>query len=165
MATFSLAGTLRIVPTWVDALDLTTITDKTTASLVFALEHGSGAGQANCYWRDVITVADGDTVDLDLTNLPTNTFGGAGSMWLANVKILLIENRSETISCAIQTTATNRWDGWTDATYVVIDPLGVIYAVSPGAGYTVGNSSKILSITNGGGAAADVAIYLVGVLD
>jgi len=165
MATFSLAGTLRIVPTWVDALDLTTITDKTTASLVFALEHGSAAGQANCYWRDVVTVADGATVDLDLTNLPTNTFGGSGSMWLANVKILLIENRSETIDFAIQTTASNRWTGWTNATSLAIDPLGVIYAVSPGAGYTVGNSSKILSITNGGGAAADVAIYLVGVLD
>lgn len=45
MATFSLAGTLRIVPTWVDALDLTTITDKTTASLVFSLSTAAELGR------------------------------------------------------------------------------------------------------------------------
>jgi hypothetical protein len=93
-ANFSLTGSLRLSPLWVEPLDASTVTDSTTALVSFALENGTGAGQANAYWRDLRTVAGGATDVIDLAALPLVVFGQIGTLNMATTRAIYIYNRS-----------------------------------------------------------------------
>lgn len=149
-ASFSLTGTLRVDPRWTDDLNTTTVLDSARASLTFALADGDGAGEADAYFKDVVTVAASASESLDLTDLTRNLFGGSGALDLAAVKVLLVRNRSETasVTVALGTSVTGS-----------LDPLGVLYATSTDGGW----AETTLTITNTGAAAADVELYLAGV--
>jgi len=92
MATFGLTGSLRLAPSWSDALGSSTLSDATTFLHSFGLGNGTGNDQANCYWRDVRSVAAGATDTIDLTALPLYVLGGTGTMDMANVRLLYIKN-------------------------------------------------------------------------
>jgi hypothetical protein len=159
---FSLTSALRVVPSWSDDLTTTTVTDSVTALLTLSLANGAGNDQANGFWKDVISVAGSATSLIDLRALPLVVFGGTGSLSLASVKMLLIENRSATVSLSIATSTTNRWTNFSsDST--VIPPAGVLYATAPKAGWATTTTNKVLSVTNNGGTSASFAIYIVGV--
>lgn len=149
-ASFSLAGTLRIVPSWVDTLTATTVTDTATAQIGFTLTDGTGNDQANAGWRDKITVAAGQTATVTLSALTLNLFGGTGTLSLASQKVLLARNLSTTtaVTVALGTAVT-----------ASLGPGGVVYATRPATGW----AATTLTITNAGAAAADVELYLVGV--
>lgn len=152
MATeFSLTGSLRLAPKVVDTLNLTDVTDTATVSYSVTMADGSGADQANRYWRDVITTAAGQTVTIDLTDLELNVFAGTGTLNLAKQKVVAIRNLSTTtaVTVAMGTSLT-----------AVLAPGGVVYAVNPSA---AGWTAASLTLTNGGGSAVDVEIHLVGV--
>ncbi len=161
-AEFSLAGSLRIVPRWVDDLNTTTVTDTATANLAFTLANGTGDDQADAYHKDVITIAAGGTATIDLRSLTLNLFGGTGAVTLAKVKTLLIKNRSTAASLSAFGTTSNRWTALS-AGAVTIGPDGAFYVSHPKSGYATGASDKVIAITNNGAAAADVEIYIVGV--
>lgn len=149
-ASFSLTGTLRVVPRLVDSLNTTDVTDTATANYTFAMADGTGAGQANGFFKDVVTVAAGQTQTLTLSSLTLKAFGGTGTLNLASQKLLLVRNRSttRTVAVALGTAVT-----------ASVGPEGTLYVTQPGTGWT----ESTLTLTNAGGTAADVEVYLVGV--
>lgn len=149
-ASFSLTGSLRVVPRLVDSLNTTDVTDTATASYTFAIEDGTGAGQANGFFKDVITVAAGQTQTLALSALTLKAFGGTGTLNLASQKLLLVRNRSTAtaVSVALGTAVT-----------ASVGPEGTLYVTQPGTGW----AASTLTLANAGGSAADVELYLVGV--
>lgn len=149
--TFSLSGSLRVVPRLTDTLNLTDVVDTATVNLSFALADGDGANEADTYWRDVVTVAGGDTETVDLTDLDLNVFGGTGTLDMAAQKVVIVRNRSETVavSVAMGTSLT-----------ATLGPGGLVYATKTDA---AGWAETSLTLANAGGTAADIEIYLVGV--
>jgi hypothetical protein len=155
-ATFSLSSSLRFLPKWVDSLAATSVTDTVTASLSLALTDGTAAEQANGYWRDVVSVAAGATVSVDLRALPMKAFAGTGTLTISSVKALLIVNRSALGSLTVGGTISNRWAGF--AAGGLSMPAGaVVYATNSASGWAVSSSSKNVAIENG-----DAAVTLTG---
>ena len=162
MATFSLSAALRVIPKWVESLAVRDVTDTTTAALSLTLEDGTGANQANAYWRDVITIAAGATTTVDLTALPLKAFGGTGTLSLAAAKLVLAVNRSDVAGVTFNGTATNRWATFIGGAATL--PAGAtLYATSTAAGWTINGTNKLVTITNTGSVAATVELYFVGV--
>ena len=152
MATaFSLTGSLRLTPKIVDTLNLTDVTDTTAINWAVSMADGSAADQANRYWKDVVTTAASQTTTIDLSDLELKVFTGTGSLDLASQKTVAIRNLSTTtaVTVAMGTSLT-----------AVLAPGGVVYATNPSA---AGWAESSLTITNGGAAAVDVEIHLVGV--
>lgn len=152
MATlFSLSGSLRLTPRIVDTLNLTDVTDTASINWAVTMADGAGADQANRYWKDVVTTAAGQSTTLDLTDLELNVFTGTGSLALASQKVVVARNLSATtaVTVSMGTSLT-----------AVLAPGGVVYATNPSA---AGWAESTLTITNGGAAAVDVEIHLVGV--
>lgn len=135
---------------WVEPLDASTVTDATTALISFPLEHGTGAGQADAYWRDLISVGAAATVTIDLTALTLNVFGTAGTLDLDAQKLLLVRNRSTTLGLAVALGTSVTAD---------LDPGGLVMATSTATGW----SETELTLTNAGASAVSVEVYLVGV--
>jgi len=148
--TFSLSGTLRVVPRLTDTLNLTDVIDTATVNLSFALADGTGANQANTYWKDVVTVAASGSQTITLASLPLNAFGGTGTLNLAATKVLVARNRSTTATVAL---AMN-----THVT-ATLGPEGTVYATKTDA---TGWAATSITLTNAGGTAADIELYLVG---
>lgn len=161
-ASFSLTGSLRIVPRWVDDMNTTTVTDTATANLAFTLADGTGDDQADGYFKDVLTIAASGAATVDLRALSLTIMGGTGTLSLAKVKTLLVKNRSTTASLSVGGTTSNRWTALA-AGATTIGPDGVFYVSHPKGGYATSVSDKVIAITNNGAAAADVEIYIVGV--
>ena len=161
-ASFSLAGTLRVVPSWTDDLNTTTVVDSATALLTFTLTNGTGNGNADGYYKDVITITAGGTANVDLRALPLNVMGGTGTLSLATVKAILIRNRSTTATLSAGVSVANRWTALS-ADSIAIGTEGVVYATNVNAGWSTTASNKVLAITNNGAAAADVELYIIGV--
>ena len=149
-ASFSLAGSLRVSPTWVEPLDASTVTDAVTALVTFSLENGTGTGQANAYWRDLISVGASSTTTVNMESLGMSVFGTAGTLFLDRQKLILVRNRSTTtgITVALGTSVT-----------AALNAGGVVLATSTAAGW----SETSLTLTNAGAAAVAVEVYLVGV--
>lgn len=164
-STFSLSGLLRLVPRWVDDLTATAVTDTATVSQTIALSNGGGTGQANAYWRDLISIPASGSATIDLFDLPTNAFGGAGSIALYKIKMMLVVNRSETAGVVFGGAATNRWEGWSDGAQW-IPAGGTLFALDAGDGFAADSSSRNVVITNDSSAdAASIDVYIAGVLD
>jgi len=162
MSTFSCTGRVTMSPTWSEDLDLTAIVDKTTVSISTALTDGTGNDQADAYWRDTITIAASATTSLDLRSLSRQLMGGTATDVFAKVKILCLQNKSPTASLSVGASVADRWTALA-AGAVTVAPSGVFYVAFPLAGYTTSASDKVLAITNNGGAAADIDIFIVGV--
>ena len=94
MPTFSLAGQLRIQPTWTDTLSTTDVVDSVEIIRALTFANGTGSGQANAYWRDVRTVAATATDTIYLSNLPLSVFGGTGTLDMSTVRMIYIRNLS-----------------------------------------------------------------------
>jgi hypothetical protein len=155
-ASFSLTGTLRLDPRWVDDLNTTLVTDATRVNLTLSLTNGDGDGEADAYWRDVRTVAAAPASDLfDITALPLSVFGGTGTLNIATLRAIYIRNLSETqeLSYSIQ------------GIFVPLPPLGVFFAMLPegsGASQWLADTTDI-EIQNSTATAADYEIILIGV--
>lgn len=148
--TFTLSGTLRVVPRLADTLNLTDVIDTATVNLAFALTDGTGANQANTYWRDVVTVAGSGSQTITLSALPLNVFGGTGTLDLAATKILIARNRSTTATVSLAMNA---------HVTATLGPEGTVYATKTDA---TGWAATSITLTNAGATAADVELYLVG---
>lgn len=156
--TFTLTSNLRVTPKWVDAQDMIDVIDTATPYLTLDLAQGTGTGQANAYWKGVITISAGNTSTIDLRNLPLDVFGGSGSLLLASVKMLLVTN-SSAVSVTMGGDASNPWTGRLSGTEV-IGPSGVVYAVN-GTGWATTTSSKVLAFS--AASAATLNVYIAGV--
>lgn len=149
--TFSLSGSLRLTPKVVDTLNLTDVTDTAAINQSITLADGTGADQANRYWKDIRTVAGGATVTVNLEALPLNVFTGTGTLNLAKQKVVYVRNASatKTLTIAMGTSLT-----------ATLGPGGVLYAARPDATAWAEDS---LTIANTAGAAADAEIHICGV--
>jgi hypothetical protein len=164
-STFSLSGLLRLVPRWVDDLTATAVTDTATVVQSIALTHGSAAGQANAYWRDLVAIPAGDSVTLDLYALPMVAFGGTGTVALWKVKMLAVINRSAAAAVSFGEADADRWAGYS-AGAIALPAGATLFALDAASGYTVSGSSRKVVIENlSTTAAASVDIYIAGVLD
>jgi hypothetical protein len=154
-ASFSLTGSLRLDPRWVDDLNTTLVTDATRVNLTLSLTNGDGDGEADCYWRDVRTVAGGDTDVIDLSALPLSVFGGTGTLDMAGVKLIYVRNLSETESLAYYVSG---------GSVPSIPPGGVFLLKADTSPSTVWLADdKLIEIENPGTSAADYEILLIGV--
>ena len=97
-AEFRLTGSLTVDPTWSDNLNASRVIDSARASLRFTLDDGDGPGEADGYYKNLVTIADGDTLTIDVEDLPRNVFGGTASLDLAAVKVILIRNLSPDVA-------------------------------------------------------------------
>lgn len=105
--TLTVTGQLRIAATWVDDLTATTVTDSATVSRLLAFASGTGANQANAYWRDVRTVGISATDTINTTALPLSVFGTAGTINMASVKLIYVRNQSATVTLTYDVAGTN----------------------------------------------------------
>ena len=96
MATFGLTGSLRLAPSWSDALGSSTLSDATTFLHTFSLANGTDEGQADCYWRDVRTIAASGSDQIDTVALPINVLGGSDTIEMAQFRLLYVKNLSDT---------------------------------------------------------------------
>ena len=158
-ATFSLTSSLRVTPRWVDALDMIDVVDTVSPTLNFNLANGTGAGQADSYWKGTVAITANQTTSLDLRALSLSVFGGTGTLSLASVKALLVVNKSTTATLTIGGADADRWAA-RSAGSETLGPSGVLYAVN-GAGWATSASSKVLTFTAAANATCDV--YLAGV--
>ena len=154
-ASFSLAGTLRIVPQWTDELNTTTVVDSATVLVPLTFTNGTGADQANAFWKDVRTVAGGasDTVAID--GLSLNVFGGAGTLDLSSLRLIYVRNRS--------TTQALKYEFDETAKHIPIAPGGSFVWVAGNSATAPTFTETEIQISNAGGTAADYEIVLVGV--
>jgi hypothetical protein len=150
--TFTLTGALRLVSSWQDDLTLTTVTDAATVQRTLSIASGTGAGQADGYWRDVRTVATSATDTIDTTALPLSVFGTSGTLNLATVKLIYVRNQSATVTLTYDI-------GGTSCDL----PPGAIFLWTAGTGATNPWFASGDIVIEGGAASADYEIVLVGV--
>lgn len=160
MPTFSLAGQLRIQPTWTDTLSTTDVVDSVEIIRALTLANGTGAGQANAYWRDVRTVAGGDLDSLILTALPVSVFGGTSTLNMASVKGIYVRNMSATVPLVYL------FDGGDAACQ--LPPGGLMLwlsptAVSAGGSFEWSASDSEILIENQTATSAQYEIVIIGV--
>lgn len=139
---FTMSGSLSLYPKRTDG----PVTWSETISASLALANGTGAGQANGYWSGTQTIPAADDVTIDLLALSYNAFGDSGTVSLASVKCLVVENTSTTTTVTMEPGASNGWskiDGAID-----IAPKGLVLIHVPAAGLAVTGSSKTLLFTN-----------------
>mgnify|MGYP006290400665 CR=1 FL=1 len=158
MSTFSMVGNLKLLPAWKDG----TITDSTRITVSANVADGTGDGQADVYWRDVLTIASEAEAFVDLTDLSMAFYGATGSVSLALVKQLLIVNKTATSTLYLWYGTTNQWSALASGESV-IGPMGSWWVNNPNAGYAVTESSKVIPIGNDGPTDATVEVYVVGV--
>jgi len=147
---FVFSGFLQFSPAWTEPLDLVNVVDSAPLSITSQLSNGTAAGQANQYYRDVVTVAASTTESLDLTDLTTNVYGGSGTLSFSSVRGFLLRNTSASGSVTV-----------TLGPGIGSFPLqagGLAYQVLP-AGINLAD----IDLTNGGGSAVDIEIHLMGV--
>lgn len=150
-AVFNLAGTIRLVPTWEDTIGPASLSDTTTFLQTLEITDGTGSGQADAYWRDVITLAGSTSWAYDGDVLPLEIMGASGTLALSAVRLLYVRNRS--------TTQKLQWVS--DFQELDIAPGGTFLWIAPS---TVTVSPFIVaSVSNPGATAATFEILIVGV--
>lgn len=141
MSTFSLSGAVNVAAKWSDG----TATIAETNQSQLALGSGSGAGQADSYWSDVVTVDTNASETIDLTSLAVSALGATGTLYLASVKHIGIVNQSANVALTVEPGATN---GWSQLGTAAIGKSGVLILHSPAAGLPVTGTSKVIKLTN-----------------
>lgn len=142
MSTFQMGGVLSMAAKWVDG----SATAADAVQVQLPLSGGSGAGQADSYWRMSISIAAGATHNIDLTALAASYFGGSVSLYLYSVKVLMLRNLSLKTPLAVNSAATNAWTAFRPGT---IGPDSVVmFREGAGNGRLVTNTSKVISVVN-----------------
>jgi hypothetical protein len=159
--TFTLSGTLKVTPRWIDSRSATDITDTAIATHTIALDNGTGSGLADAYWKDQLPIAAGASVTIDLRSLAHKAFGGTGTLSFGAVKMLMICNNG-TGDVVVGGTPANRWSTWATGD-MTIGAGCVLLATNTTSGWATSTTGKTLQITNNGAAAATVDVYIAGV--
>lgn len=155
-ASFSLTGTIRLTPTWTEPLDLVDVVDRTAIVETITLADGDGTGEADCYWKDVRTVAASATDTIDLSALPLDVYGGTATLDMATVRLIYVKNKSATIELSISLGA--------GITGLNVAPGGVVVSSNPAAvQLPLLYDSTTFEIGNTGASAVDYEIVIVGV--
>ena len=96
-ASFSLAGAIRLTPTWTEPLDLVDVVDRTVVAETLALANGTGSDQGNFYWKDVRTIAANSLNTIQLASLPLTTYGGTATLAVSQLRLIYVKNRSTSV--------------------------------------------------------------------
>lgn len=150
-AVFSLTGNIRLVPRWEDEIGPADLSDTTTFLQTLSIENGTGTGQANAYWRDVITLAAAEEWQYDGSLLPLTVMGASGYLDMATPKMLYVRNRS--------TESALRWSS--DNGDLDIAPGGTFFWNAPSS--VTKSPFIVASVTNIGASSAIFEIMIVGV--
>lgn len=154
MPEFSLTGTLRIEPSWVDGLGVSEALDSTAIAVPLVFANGTTAGRANAYWRDVRTV-NGSALDIiNPADLPKTVFGGSGSLSMSSIKLIYVRNLSASVTIRYRVYESNR-----DL------PPGAVFLWTAGTTPSIKwlDDDDQITVT-GGSATAAYEIMLVGVI-
>jgi hypothetical protein len=157
MPTFSLAGQLRLQPTWTDTLSTTDVVDSVEIIRALTLANGTAAGQANAYWRDVRTVAGGASDSIAMVaGLPVSAFGGSSNLQMdhQNLKLLYVRNLSATVQMSLVLI---------DAEALPLPPSGLLLLSWPSGAQIGGANGGDFFVNNDGVASAQYEIILIGV--
>lgn len=157
-ASFSMTGQVRLSPQWTDELNATDVIDATSIIESFALTDGTGNGQANCYWKDVRTVAAGQEDAIDLASLPLKAYGGTATIGLTSLRAIYIRNLSSTLELTYRF-PDNYFGIVAGGVFLWVAPRG---ATAPAVNaFDIG--SKALIVWNNNASAINYEIILVGV--
>jgi hypothetical protein len=157
--TFTLSGTLKLKPQWVEAFGVTEVTDSASINHTAALVDGTGSGAANIFWKDQVVAPAGGSVAIDLRALSHKAFGGTGALAFAAVKMLVVQS---TAPVSFGAADAQRWPGFA-AGGVVVDAGGILYGLAPAAGWPVSAGASVVVISNAGAGPATVELYLAGI--
>jgi len=153
----------RAACNWTDDLNTTTVVDSATVLLPFTLTDGTGSEQANCYWKDVVTVPGEEAITpIDLQALPLNAMGGSGTLTLAKAKLVLLRNRSLTNTVTFNSGTFAAFPNLT----AEIGPGDVLYMTNFGEVVSITATKKFIRlnpVVTATPVAVDVEIYIVGV--
>jgi hypothetical protein len=153
-ASFDFTGSVRLVPTWTEPLDLVDVVDKTTISQALSLDDGTAAGEADCYWRDTRTLAAGGTDTLDLSSLPLNVYGGTDTLDIGTLRVVYVRNKSATVAL--------QYSVGSETMTITPGGLFVWYGTTTFTASPTSAAQEIV-IENDGASAVDYDIVLVGV--
>jgi hypothetical protein len=165
--TFSFGSTVKLTP----KLEGGGFLQAPTVSSAFSLTDGSGTGQADAMWHQVVSVAADTTTTLDLQALAVNALGLSDTLFLASIKTLYIANTA-TMADVVVFDADEEGDPW-NALYTVpvtLKPGGTLIAMDA-AGWAVANDAKTIKITNNeevltvDGSTANGSAVLTGIED
>lgn len=159
--TFTLAGTLKLTPKWVEAFGVTDVTDSAAIAHTAALIDGTGAGAANAFWKDQLTIPAGGSLSFDLRALNHKAFGGTGTLAFTAIKMLVVQNNGAH-AVAFGGAHAERWSGFA-AGAVTVDAAGILYGLAPGAGWPVAAGDSVVVVSNAGAAPVALDVYLAGV--
>lgn len=145
--------------------DFNNVLDSPSFSYAFALVDGTGAGQAQKFFRDRRTVTTGANDDLDLSGTLTDAFGETLAFTaIKGILIYSVPENSTNLTVGLSSAPFVSWLGGTTPTLGPIIPGGMFFLYRPdAAGYAVtATTADILRITNAAGASATYEIILVG---
>lgn len=157
-ASFSLTGQVRLTPRWTDELNATDVIDATSIIESFALTNGTGSGQANCYWKDVRTVAGNSVDTIDLMVVPLKAYGGTANVNFTNLRMIYVKNRHASASLLFAV-PDFEFSIVAGGMFLWFAPTNA--SSTPAATFSSG--SKSIAITNGNANSIDYEIILVGV--
>lgn len=159
MPTFSLTGSLRIVPSWTDTMSTTSIVDSVTIQQQLTLADGDLAGEADAYWRDVRTVAATTIDTVSLASLTQSVFGGTSTLDLDEIKLLYVRNLSATLPLQLRF----GYPTSQESTDWELRPGGFVL-LSAGTAFEVDNTKPdSVILENAGASSVQYEIVIVGV--
>ena len=159
--TFTLSGTLKLKPQWVEAIGVTDVTDSASINHTAALTDGVGSGQANIFWKDQLSIPAGGSLAFDLRALVHRGFGGTGALSFAAVKMLVVQNNGLNAVTFGDSDAA-RWGGFS-AGPVTLDAAAVVYGLAPVVGWPVAAGDSVVVVSNSGSAPVALDFYIAGV--
>jgi hypothetical protein len=127
-----------------------------------SLTDGTGSGKAQVVWQDKRSILTGASETLDLKSLPR----ASGRAALTKMKALIIKVTTATTgyTLKLKAGASNGFSAiFSDATdELVVGAGGVLVLTSGVDGYTVGATTKTITITNPAGGTLDYDIIIIG---
>lgn len=137
MSTFSQSGLFTLTPKVVDGR----VTVADAIQVRADLANGTGANQADFYWRGTVSVPNNGNGSLDLTALPVEAYEATGTVGLSKVKTMMIRNLGN-LTVTVANNVTNQFPAFggnalaTGSMVLLHDPSA--------AGLSVGNTTKAM---------------------
>lgn len=143
MAELRLSSSVRFSGTWSDG----DFGLQAAFGPALTLSTGTGANQANALWKTRLSINPNTSASVDLGSLAISAFSLSGSLYLASVKLLYVQNLHGTSTVLVGGADTNRWAGLSDGELAI--NAGAFALVGDAAGgLPVGGSSRVIVFTN-----------------
>lgn len=161
--TFSLTGSLRLNPIWVEESRFGDTTRQADYVQTFSFADGNGTNQSTAFYAANVSLSSLGNTTLDLRSLSVSEFAGSNNVSLSSVRMLLVRNNNANHTLTLAPGSSDGWTNWQGGANQTVPAQGVLFATSPAGGINTTASNKTLLMTNGGNETMNVDVILVGV--